>query len=179
MKNRILIAVIAALGTFSAGIFAATQGSVDETGSTGTLDITLTVDPLVMVSGLSDITLQTVNDDDLQGVVNTVCVYSNTSSGYLVTASSANETGTTFRLKDGGTNYIPYTVTWNDDNDDLALDEGVQSEAQTNANSTTTDCSSGDGSNASITVDVTGANILLVPSGTYTDTLTIIVAPPS
>jgi hypothetical protein len=77
---------VAAVATFAAGnAFAATPGTLGPT-SQGTLEITLTIDPLVQISALDDIALGTyVGLGDMTGA-DDLCVYSN-NGGYDITAT--------------------------------------------------------------------------------------------
>ncbi len=174
MKQKIIIALVTILGTFTCtGAFAASQGSIGST-STGTTDISLTIDPLVRITGMSDIGLGTFNGtDDISGT-DDVCVYSNTSGNYMITASDGDADG--FKLVNGGASIV-YEVKWNDqDADTTALVDGTQfATAQNNASTTTSDC--GGGTNATIKIAVTAANMLLVVPNVYTATLTILVEP--
>jgi hypothetical protein len=99
-------------------------------------------------------------------------------NNYKVTATSGNATGSTFRVYDSISEYINYDVTWYDTGDQTGssfnLDSGVQSGTITGA-STNNKCTGI--SNASFSVVFTEANLDAGTSGTYTDTLTIVIGP--
>ena len=98
---------------------------------------------------------------------------------YKVTASSGNATGTTFRVYDSISTYVPYDIDWHDTGDQTGittnLDSGVQSGTINNADSANPACSGGN--DASFSLIMTEADIQPAITGTYTDTLTIIIGP--
>jgi hypothetical protein len=165
---------VAAVATFAAGnAFAATQGSLGAT-SQGTLDITLTIDPLVQISALDDIALGTYTGGGDITVGDDLCVYSN-NGGYDITATG-NGTGQPFELI-GTTENIPYTVEWATTagaGTGTALTAGVALPDQ-GGTFTTPDC--GGTPNAQVIVTVADADLASAPSDSYTGVLTLLVAP--
>ena len=156
----------------SSGAFAATQGTLGST-STGTIDISLEVLGVVKISNLANVTLPDfagVDVSQTQGA----CIYSNsTGGGYRITATA---TGGAFNLVNGA-NTIPYTVDYNDGSGTgfLPLTHGSQV-AKSGASNVDDDCG-GAGTNATVQVNVAAADASSAPQGTYTSTLTLIVAP--
>src|SRR5579871_542163 len=98
-------------------VFAASQGTLGTT-STGTVGVSITIPSLVQVTGLLDIAVGTVSSVPSLGVTGSTsaCIYSNLQSpqvgDYFVTASS-NVSGSVFKAKGSGSNYITYSAYWN------------------------------------------------------------------
>lgn len=166
------VALSLAVAAFAGTGHAATQGSLGAT-STGSVVINATVPNLARISRLDDINLGTWSGADLNGS-DQFCVFSSTRS-YTITATSSNGTAALFRLKDGGTNYIPYTVTWTDSAPtSLPLLNAIASTPFA-TNATSTNCGGAD--NTTVTVNVPSAAIGAAPAGAYSDTLTLLVTP--
>jgi hypothetical protein len=167
---------VAAVATFAAAnAFAAGDETLGAT-SQGSLDITLTIDPLVQISALDDIALGTYAGlGDMTGA-DDLCVYSN-NGGYDITATG-DGAGQAFQLT--GTNsaaIIPYTVEW-------ATSAGAGSGTDLTTNValpgqggafSTPDCGSAD--NAQVIVTVADAVLAAAPSDDYLGVLTLLVAP--
>lgn len=91
-----------------------------------------------------------------------------------MSASSANGAGTNFRLT-SGTGFVRYTVRWNDGVNGLQrLDNGVPLTGLV-GDSTSTTC--GGANPATIQVNITRARIRAAPTGSYADTLTVMITP--
>lgn len=165
------VAAAIAVASYSGTAHAASDGSLGAT-STGTVVINATIPNLAQISRLDDIALGTWSGVDLTGF-DDLCVFSSTRS-YTITATSANGTGTTFRLSDG-TNFIPYNVSWRDSAPaTTALASGTASGAQATS-ATATNCGGSDNTRVSVTVP--SAGIAAAPAGAYSDTLTLLVTP--
>lgn len=165
---------VAAFATFAASnAFAATQGTLGAT-SQGTLDITLTIDPLVQISALDDIALGTyTGGGDMTGA-DDLCVYSN-NGGYDITATG-NGAGQAFELIGGSAN-IPYTVEWATTAGaatGTSLTSGVTLAGQ-GGTFTTPNCNGADNARVIVTVDST--TLAAAPADSYTGVLTLLVAP--
>ena len=105
------------------------------------------------------------------------CIYATTGSS-TIQASSPNAAGRTFRLKDAATGYINYSVGWANvaaGGTPGGLNSGIASGSQTGANTTSATC--GGAANASFRVTIDGGTFNAAPAGSYTDTLTLLVAP--
>jgi hypothetical protein len=164
---------VAAIATLAAGhAFAATQGTLGAT-SQGSLDITLTIDPLVQISALNDIALGTyTGGGDMTGA-DDLCVYSN-NGGYDITATGNG--GGAFELLGASAN-IPYTVEWATSagaGTGTALTTGVTLAGQ-GGTFTTPDCGGAD--NAQVIVTVDSNDLGSAPADNYTGVLTLLVAP--
>ncbi len=164
------LALGGALVAVTTGAYAASDGTLGAT-STGTIDISLTVNGAVKISNLDDITLPAFSGADVSDT-QTACVYSNsTGGGYTLTATA---TGASFDLSGTGGS-IPYAVEYDDGSGYVSLTHGSTAN-MTGASATDDDCG-GSGSNATVQVSVAAADASAVPQGGYTSTLTLVVAP--
>ena len=174
-RSKIAVGLAAALSVSALGgvAFAATQGTLGST-STGTSSLSATVTSLVQITDVADITLTAATAADPLAGSDSVCVYSNASGNlYEITAQSANGSGS-FLLSDGS-NTMAYTVSWTDaDSTNVSLTEGAQSNSNLDGSASTT-CS--DSLTSSVALNVPAATWTTSPAGTYTDTLTLVVAP--
>jgi hypothetical protein len=171
---------VAAVAAFAASnAFAADDGDLGAT-SQGNLNITLTIDDLVLITDLDDIGLGTYTPGANLTGDDTVCVYSNT-GGYQITATgNAGGTGPAF-APTGGTSgaSIPYFVQWADTG-------GAGSGTSLTANTAlagqvdsvrSPDCSGGTANNARVFVTVNDADLAAAPADAYLGVLTLLVAP--
>lgn len=152
---------------------AATDGTLGLT-STGTTDISIIKGDTAQITGLTDIVLApwTVGDPAPVGT-SPACVYTSTGT-YQMTATSANGSGTTFRLTDG-TNFINYTVQWNDGVGGLASTSNGTPLAGLTGDAVSTNC--GGATPATVQVNISNAQMTAAPEGTYGDTLTVLITP--
>ena len=166
---------VAAVATFAASnAFAATQGTLGAT-STGSLDITLTIDQLVQISALNDIALgnYTGGGANMTGI-DDLCVYSNI-GGYQITATG-NGAGSAFRLIGAGAT-IPYAVEWADSAGAQSGDPMTSGTVLTNQSGTFTTPNCSGGNNARVRVTVNSTDLAAAPAQAYTGVLTLVVAP--
>ena len=176
LKN--LVNVTALLFMVSAANFsqAATDGTAGNT-STGNLDINLTKGNEVRISNLQDVNFGGNNSAPSQQFID-VCVYSTTGS-YRITASSASGTGNTFRMANSGsTQFITYDLDYNDEalgTSGADLNNSSLSSVFTGADQVNDDC--GGGVNGRLFVQVSGSSFNQASSGSYSDTLTLVVSP--
>ena len=167
--------VIAGIFVISGSVIAATQGTLGTT-STGTVDISVGVGDQIQITALADITGPYVPGADFTGS-SPACIYRNGGSGdFDVTITSANGLGTDFRLNDAGT-FVVYDVTFNDSvSGAVNMDNATLDNTNfTNADTSSPTCSGAPQS--TLAINVPDANLGAVGAGTYTDTLTILVAP--
>ena len=167
---------VAAFATFGASnAFAATQGTLGAT-STGSLNITLTIDALVQISALDDIPLGNYTGGANMTGADDLCVYSNT-GGYEITATGDDGAGgSAFELVGTSAN-IPYTVEWADTagaGTGTALTTGTPLTGQ-GGTFTTPDCGGVD--NARVIVTVNSTDLGAAPADNYLGVLTLLVAP--
>ncbi|TQV89035.1 hypothetical protein [Aliikangiella coralliicola] len=170
---RLVKASIFALGVASTSAMAATQGTLGAT-STGDLIISLDIDNLVRVSNLNDINLGNFNGGagDLSGS-DTFCVYRNGAGNYNINMSGSGAANA-YTLASGA-NTLPYAVEFVNGATTTAMATGTALTGQTGANTTSDTCGGAD--NVSLNVTVANGDLAAAPAGTYTGTLTIVVAP--
>jgi len=183
LLNLLIVAV--AMLLFSLPAMAASDGDPGET-STGTSDISVTIPPLVRISGMEDITVASYTggaagiDEDFD-----LCIYSNMAAAgnsYRVTMTSTSPYGgatpNQFRISNATNEQeIAYAVEWNDEADvgGSAVTYNTPLTGQTGW-SNDVDCTDTD-DNANLRVQMTQTNLLAVLAGEYTSTLTVVIAP--
>jgi len=188
MKITTLLGLFA-LMLIPTALFAATNPDDPGETSTGTSDISVDIPPLVKISGIQDLTYNdyTGHPDGITraNLNQDVCIYSNldTDGGsYSVTLSGTSTgapAGFTITSGDGleAWERIAYSAFWNDASGiggGEEMDHGDPDDGFENF-SNLIDC---DGTpNANFSVSMTQANLLAVRPGTYTGTLTILIAP--
>ena len=180
MKNFIKTTALVTGMIATSGLMAATDGTLGVT-STGTLEIEVEVEDVVMISGLSDILISFDNTGtgDLTGS-STACIYRNGAGTYSVEATG-DGTANAFTINNGTATptVIAYTVAWDDAVAGTATSPvtvGTTLTNQSGANTTETDCNTG-GANAFVEITVPRASLAAAPSGTYNGTLTLEIAP--
>ena len=167
------VAAVAMLAAHSA--HAATQGVLGPT-STGDLTITLTVDDLVQISDLDDITLATYGSVSLTGG-DDVCVYSNSGSYDITATGDGGDTGTAFELTGSGPDSVPYSVEWATSSgapSGRAMASGTALTGLT-GDFTTPDCSAS--TNARVIISVDNTDLGAAAPDIYSGVLTFMVAP--
>ena len=168
MKKLLIASAIAASSAMSVTAFAASDGDVGGT-STGTLDIEVTVEDSVRISGLDDFT---ATFDGANDVIHTdqACIYRNGSDAYGVSATGDGASNA-FTIEDGPT-IIDYAVSWN--NTDITI-PGALLSGQSGADDSSTTCSGG--TNATLVLTVAAADLLAAPASVLQGTLTVTVSP--
>jgi hypothetical protein len=152
---------------------AATQGTLGAT-STGTLNISATLQDLVIISGLADIALGTYSGTGNMTGQSTFCVYRNGTGNYSATLTGD---GPGFLIKSGA-NTLAYTATFTHGATPVAATSGTvmgTALAPLSGNSTSQTC--GGGTNGNISISISQAAAQAAPSGAYTGTLTVLIAP--
>lgn len=158
-------------------ITAATDGTLGAT-SEGRLDISLTINALVMISNLNDFNFgnyggagDVTGDDD-------ICIYRNDPAGqYRVTATA---TEGLFVIKSAANESIPYSVFFNDERDTqgaIELSYNASSPTQSGANSSSTTCFFGKVLNSNISVKFEESDLQAAVTGSYRGTLILAVDP--
>jgi hypothetical protein len=167
---------VAVFGAAAAGMAnAATDGNLGAT-SQGTLTISLTIDPLVQISDLDDITLPTFTGTGPVSGSDDVCVYSN-NGGFDITATGSGASSA-FTLAGTGTNTIPYSVAWANSSgatSGTSMSTSVPLDNQVATFTGGADC--GGGTNTTVLVTVGAADLNVAPTDTYAGILTLMVAP--
>ncbi len=172
-----LALVVSPIFTFEA--HAATDGTLGAT-STGSLNINVTKDARVKISGLSD--LQKVSWVDTDGDVvlrEDFCVYSTRAGGGYKVNPSGSGIANAFTIANGA-NLLPYSLKWNDGG--ASLGEPVvgliaNTLSPSFANASTGSISCGGGTTARLEVKILSTNMAAAVDGAYAGTLTLIVSP--
>lgn len=167
------MAVVGAIAPGSTPARAASQGGL-AAQSQGTILISMISAGLVRISKLNDINLGSWTGGDMTGT-DTLCAFSST-WGYTLSASSIHGIGTGFRMTDGSGSFISYEVQWRDSfNRQFNLQHGVNTPFLWGIAFSTT-CNFV-GTNARLNIRVPAANIAGKVAGSYSDTLTLVIAP--
>ena len=166
------LATAAMVAALSAGSALAASDGLLGLNSTGTSLLSITKGDQAQITGIADIAMPAwTTGSPAPAGSTTACVFT-TTGAYQVTTSSANTTGTNYRLFDGALNYIVYTVQWNDGGGAVAMTGSTTLTSQTG--STILGCG---GTNATVAVDITNPVMIAAPVGVYADTLTVLIAP--
>ncbi|URD60180.1 hypothetical protein M8312_10315 [Sphingomonas sp. KRR8] len=174
-----LVPVALLIATAGAGTAqAATDGSLGAT-STGLVNINASIAARVQISGLSDVTIASVDPTVAESHPQDVCVWSNTAGHkYNIKATGSGASGA-FTLASGTLPVVNYTVEWNQlvaKTSGTALTAGTALTGQASA-ATTPTCASGTKS-ASLVVKMDTTNLTNMQAGaTYGGVLTLVVAP--
>lgn len=169
-KHTLLAAMIAG----SASALAAPAENAVGTTSHATSNLSLTVPGMVQIVGVDDITFGTFNGtDDVIGSTQ-FCVFRNGGGNYNLTVSASDNV---FDVN-SGTDSVAFSVLVDDDTDaSVGGSAASDSVAVTGlVDDTAANCSAS-GDNASMQVTFAAADLLAAPSTTYTETLTLTVAP--
>ena len=142
--------------------------------SQGSTDTSIIRGDTAQASGLDDIILApwSQGDPSPRGTA-TACIYTSTGS-YQISASSSNGAGTAFQLS-SGTSFINYTVSWNDGVSGLQRTFNGTPLTGLVGDSTSANC--GGANPATIQVNILRSNMQGAPTGTYSDTLTVMITP--
>jgi hypothetical protein len=180
MKRQLLLATSLILASGVA--YAATQGAAG-TSSTGSVDLTLSMQQRVIVERLNNILIDATAWDGSSDVLSTAedfCVGQNLGFAVDVTFTSANGTAPAFTAQDGAANAVDYNVYFKNGTGALTTDSQVSSGTPETGVAMATQQNLGCAAdNASIIVEFLGTDLQAASSnGTdYTDTITVLVAP--
>jgi hypothetical protein len=133
----------------------------------------------VRITGLSDVSFGTIANLATDSVRSqNICVYSNSpTNGYYVQATGSGSGGA-FTLA-SGSNALAYEVQWSPvsgQSSGTSLSPTVALHGQTSA-ATQPSCNSGPSSSASLIIILRSAQLSAANAGTYSGTLTLLVAP--
>lgn len=180
MKNLKQISQFGLLATLI-GVTAYVQAADGTPGmsSTGTMQLQVNVPNIIVLSNVADPAPADFDGHTDVIFTDSVCVGSNGATAYSITATS-NVNPTSFELSDtgtGGGTTVPYNVAW-------ANSTGAGSGTALTS-SVTQDFLSGPvdnigctgGTNATVLITVPAASLQLVPAASYTDVLSLTVAP--
>jgi len=158
---------------------AATQGSIGAT-STGTVTINATINALVQISDLNDITFSGLTGAAAAQQTDNVCVWSNTASKSYTIKATGNGTTNAFTLASGTNAAIPYSVAWANTagaTSGTSLTTNVASTAFTSA-ATLPLCNLGASPTSTLFVSIAAADqAAMVANAAYTGVLTLVVTP--
>ena len=186
--RTVAVAAIAGFYLASSGTaFAATQGTTTAGSSAGSVDVVVTTGLVARVSGLNDIDLGTWSgagdlsgSDDLCIGRSGVGLFANGAYRVRLDGDGDASDVSAFTLSNG-TDLLHYTVAFNDATGvgGTPVTGGVMLNAQTGFGfwqfiNVLFGCSV---NNANIEVSVPAAELLSVPAGNYTGTLTIVLIP--
>lgn len=132
----------------------------------------------VRVGGLTDVNFGAITNLGIDAVQSqSLCVYSNASSNNYSIRASGSGLGGAFTLSSGATD-ISYEVRWNNQagqSNGTALSPGTILSAQTTTAQNQT-CSNGPSTTASLILVLPAASLSSATQGSYSGTLTLIVA---
>ncbi|WP_148649346.1 hypothetical protein [Novosphingobium barchaimii] len=158
---------------------AATQGIIGPTSS-GNITINATINALVLISGLSDITFTTLDSVNDAQLYEPVCVWSNTSSRSYTIRAAGDGASSAFTLASTGHAPVPYSVAWANSSTattGTTLAPATASAAFTSTAITPT-CGAGASPTARLFVGISAANQnTMVANAAYTGILTLLVTP--
>ena len=166
MEFSKFISITASIALLSMSNFAATDGTLGATSS-GSLNITATIDDLVNISRLDDLDVGSLSPSNLTAT-EAFCIYRNGTGAYQITATGSG-TGGAFAVTDGSID-LPYTLTINGN----AVAPGAPLSG-TGANQTSIVCGATD--NAALTIAFNSTEIAAANTGLYSGVLTLTVAP--
>lgn len=191
--KKLLLTAAAAVALATPAV-AATDGPLSDSSSTGTLDVTANIAPMVSIRGLDDLTM-TINAASILNPsswaaieVSNFCVYSNADAvgSYKIRVDgTAGSAAQRFALTGPGGN-LDYRVHINDVNTtspngtQVSAGQTVnfQNTAGGQARATDRDCTNVGGNNSTLSVRVGDADALAAVAGSYTGTLSVVVSVP-
>jgi hypothetical protein len=152
---------------------AATDGTLG-LNSIGTTDVSIVKGDTAQITGLQDIILVpwTVGDPAPAGT-SPACVYTSTGS-YQLTATSSNGLGAAYRMTDGA-NFLTYSVSWNDGPGGLQATTNGGVLAGLAGDAVSINC--GGATPATVQVNISVGAMAGAPTGSFGDTLTVLIAP--
>lgn len=192
--NKIALLAAAAAIVTATPVFAATDGALSQTSSTGTMTVTTNIPKLVKISGLSDIVFNPTaadlaNASATQNQTEKFCVYSNDTSDGLYKIKIDGTPGSelnTGELKFGltGPGGVLDLGVWASDKANDAYYAGTVAPGVEKSNFKTTSggqtrpttLNCGGGTNASLAFKLKNSGILAKTAGAYTGTLTLTVS---
>ncbi len=142
--------------------------------STGSINLDLQVNEIVMLTGLNDVNMGTWTGAGNMTSFEFACTFSSTTQ-YRVTATSANGAGQWHRLSNGSGTFLRYLVHWRDSNNFQRRLRHSQESVQFFTDATAITCNGA--TNTRIRIRVRSQWLAAAPAGTYSDTLTLLVRP--
>lgn len=132
---------------------------------------------LIQITGLQDFVLGAWSGVGSVQSAKDFCVFRNGYGGFSLTASGSNDSGGNFRVNDGASSYIPYTVEFSDGGSWFTASPSTQLSSSTTGftGDSTRDC--GGGTSHSMRVTMQQSDLASAATGNYSDTITLIVQP--
>ena len=182
MKNLKLATFNALLGAafigFSAQPALSASDGILGASSTGTADVSLTIEEVVRITDMDDFAFGSYSGSGALEADDNICVYHNGDGNYKVTITDDTTGSPSGFAVEGPLGDIPMEVKWNDapsTTGSTLITYGVAL-AATNANTESENCATG-GLSANMQVDLAEANIQAAPAGAYSSTIVVLVEP--
>ncbi len=156
----------------TANAWSATNGEIGAT-STGTLQISLLVEPSVRISALQDIAISMAAGAD-QRVESPACIHAHPGGRYQLSLTGSGQEQA-FELHSGA-NQLRYQVHYDDGHRTLSAAPGMPLLGLQGADPTSANCDT-TGHNGRVIVEVAEPRQQDTPAGLYTGTLTLMIAP--
>lgn len=179
MQNNIFKKLIigSAVLLASTTALATNDGALNTASSGGDLDINVTIQDQIQISNLNDIDLGTYSGSGALTGSDSVCVYRNGAGNYSMTIDGGSSGGAVdaaaagaFTLQNATADEITYTVSY----DSAAMTANTAATGLTGAHTTSPNCSSG--TNKTVEVAITEAELQAAKPGAYVGTLWLTVA---
>ena len=147
-------------------------------GETIFIDLTVVINPLVLVEGLDDIDLGTYAPGVDPSNSDSFCIGTNAAAGATIIATS-NSSGTGFNLTGANVgDEIPYAVTLTDSNGvENPINEGGIGLSLPQAQLDDLNCNGSTGGDVTMTVTASALTINSAADTAYSDTITLIITP--
>ncbi len=182
MKRLTTVMAAGVISLASGSVFAANIDAALTTGagatSTGNFDLNIVKGDAVSITGMQTINITGTNGPTAQTGSISVCTYATTTNYQLEINSlgaggAASAASSAFDAEDAGS-LMAYSVDWADGISTLTFaDNGDAASIVPSPNLLDATC--GGGTNTTITATVASVDFNAAPSGTYTDTLEVII----
>ena len=154
--------------------FTAKGGDGSETDPNNFFQADIVIPELVQISNMDPMSLGTFDGVSNLIGVDGLCVYRNQAAGDYTIAGTGDGAGNAFEIANGG-DVLPYAVEYDDGSGFTTLTAANPPVNQTGADTNAADC--GGGTTANLRVTVLATDMVAAPTGSYTGTLTLTVAP--
>ncbi|PCI50421.1 MAG: hypothetical protein COB51_03350 [Moraxellaceae bacterium] len=180
MKNIFKIAIAASLFASSSLVFAATADGTLGATSTGTSDVSLTIDEKFQISGMDTFSFGSWSGTGDLDANNSMCIYHNGDGSYKITFTDNSAMSSGFAVENAAdTTEIPMAVRFianiSPTGNALMTYNTPATQAAASANIAATNCGGTD--NANIQVVLTDADLSGAPAGAYDSEITVLVDP--
>lgn len=174
--QRFTPALLLVLLLFAASAWAAVQGQPGENESTATTTITLSIEPHIQISNVSDIEMEVTDRSQDISFEERICVRGNVGGRYHVIAAGQDGSQNPFQLNSESGDTIPYDLFFRGDLSQTTSDRLNPGEASPfySMRTLAQDCDGDD--TAAFTVLFRSENLLPAKPGVYSGFLTLTVA---